>query len=344
MISECKRVLVIGALNVSPADRVIDRGALRSLQLIDERNAIRPLPFFDAWGEIGMSSLSWHPRDPFILYLASDCQVFKFCLRTQTYVRLDIDGLGDIHEMSVIGDKIWITNTRHDQIVGYDLRTGTVSDRVCLADLRSGALETPDCEPDSAVIDRFHCNQVFQSYDGNLCVLAHALSGRQLAKKVGKVVIKISAHDGGVADMTKHESHKLGLRSPHSVRLINGDYWVFDSARFKLSVFDREWNFIRAIDTRGFGRGGDLDAERGLYYAGVSATRKRYLGLLPGGESVPNMVQVFDTKTYAELGSIRIPNVEQILNVYCLDREVADALMDFAGRPPSRARAATREG
>ena len=118
----------------------------------------------------------------------------------------------------------------------------------------------------------------------------------------------------------------------------------FDSARFKLSVFDREWNFIRAIDTRGFGRGGDLDGRAGLYYAGVSATRKRYSACCPAAESVPNMVQVFDTNTYAELGSIRIPNVEQILNVYCLDRgggRRADGL-HAGGRPTVRA--ATREG
>jgi hypothetical protein len=330
LISENKRILVIGALNVNSADRALERAEVDTLQLIDNENAITPVRFFDAWGEMGMSSMCWIPEDPYTLYIASDCEVFRFCLRNKSYVRLDIDGLGDIHEISIIDDKLWITNTRYDQIVAYDLVAGTVSDWINLADFRPTEPEAPQTDQHSSVIDRFHCNQVFQDYQGNCHILAHALSGRQLVAKVGKVVVKISALDGGVSDITGSEKHALGLKAPHSVRLIDDNYWVFDSARFKLSVFDQQWNFIRSMDTRGFGRGGDLDSERGIYYAGVSATRKRYLGVLPGGDAIPNMVQVFDSRSYTELGCIQIPKVEQILNVYCLDRDVADKLLLLA--------------
>jgi hypothetical protein len=331
LVAPGKRILVIGALNVNPADRVLERDQLHSMQLIDEKNAVTPVTFFDAWGEMGMSSMCQHPRDPYTLYIASDSEVFKFCLSNKTYERLDIADLADIHEISIIGDKVWITNTRHDQIVGYDMLTGTVSDRINLDVFRAGAPEVGERDPHATVLDRFHCNQVFQGYEGGLKILAHALSGRQFAKRVGKVEIKISAYDGGVADLTRRQRHRLHLRSPHSVRLINDNYWVFDSARFMLSVFDRQWKLIRSMETRGFGRGGDRDTERGIYYAGVSATRKRYLGLLPGGDGAPNMVQAFDTNSYTELGSVRIPNIEQILNVYCLDRHVADALLNLGG-------------
>lgn len=212
LISDSKRILVIGALNVNPADRVLSRSDVRAVQLIDETNAITPLRFFDAYGKIGMSSMCWHPHDPFELYFASDTEVFKLCLRNESFERLEIPGLADIHEISAIGGKVWITNTRHDQIVGYDLRSGAVSDRIDLADFRPVAVDA-GVESHSMVIDRFHCNQVFQGYDGSLCVLVHALSGRQLARKVGKAVIKVSALDGGVAEILSNKRRRLRLRS-----------------------------------------------------------------------------------------------------------------------------------
>jgi len=72
-----------------------------------------------------------------------------------------------------------------------------------------------------------------------------------------------------------------------------------------------------------------MDTDRGIYYGGVSETRKRYLGLFPGGEAVPNMVQVFTVKDYKLAGSIKIPSIEQINNVYCLQKDVADLLLHF---------------
>lgn len=84
---------------------------------------------------------------------------------------------------------------------------------------------------------------------------------------------------------------------------------------------------LKSIDTKGFGRGGDLDNELGYYYAGVSETRKRYLGLFPGGEAVPNMVQIVSIKDYKIIKSIKIPYVEQLNNVYCISKDVADALL-----------------
>lgn len=329
LIAPNKRILVIGSLNANPADRAIDRNDIRSMQLIDDKNRITPIAFFNTWGELGMSSMCWHKNDPYTLYIASSSEVFRFSLKEKKHTVLDIPNLTDIHEISMIGNKIWISNTKHDEIVSYDIVADKVGERINLTDFKSNTPEEGEEEADVEVVDKFHCNLVFEGHEGDLYILVHHTSGRQLMKRIAQKFIK-SQGNGGVVDITKRKRYPLNFKAPHSVRLIDDNYWVFDSGHFELKVFDKQWNFLRSLDTKGFGRGGDLDTALNFYYAGVSETRKRYLGLFPGGEAVPNMVQVFDTKNYKQVGSIKIPNIEQINNVYCLDRDVADALMQFS--------------
>lgn len=329
LISADKRILVIGSLNANPADRAIDRKDIRSMQIIDDQQRITPVAFFNQWGELGMSSMCWHERDPYTLYLASSSEVFRFSLREKQYTKLDIPNLTDIHEISMIGNKVWISNTKHDEIVSYDIDADKVGERINLSDFKSNTPEEGEDEADVEVVDKFHCNLVFQGYEGDLYILVHHTSGRQLMKRIAQKFIK-SQGNGGVVNISTRKRYPLNFKAPHSVRRINNQYWVFDSGHFELKVFDRNWNFLRTLNTKGFGRGGDLDTGKGLYYGGVSETRKRYLGLFPGGEAVPNMVQVFRTSDYALLGSVQIPNIEQINNVYCLDKEVAEALMQFS--------------
>lgn len=329
LISADKRILVIGSLNANPADRAIDRNDIRSMQIIDDKGRITPVAFFNTWGELGMSSMCWHDSDLYTLYLASSSEVYRFSLRDKTYTRLEIPNLTDIHEISMIGNKVWISNTKHDEIVSYDIQADKVSERINLTDFKSNTPEEGEGEADVEVVDKFHCNLIFEGYEGDLYILVHHTSGRQLMKRIAQKFIK-SQGNGGVVDITRRKRYPLNFKAPHSVRRINDQYWVFDSGHFELKVFDKQWNFLRTMDTKGFGRGGDLDAGRGLYYAGVSETRKRYLGLFPGGEAVPNMVQVFQINDYKLIGSIKIPNIEQINNVYCLDKAVADAFMQFS--------------
>ena len=78
LISPERSILVIGSLNANPADRVISRNDIRSMQLINDKQEIVPVPFFNSWGELGMSSMCWHPDTPYVLYIASSTELFKF--------------------------------------------------------------------------------------------------------------------------------------------------------------------------------------------------------------------------------------------------------------------------
>ncbi len=323
-----KRILVIGSLNSNPADREITRSDVKTMQLIDDMNQVTAIGYFNGWGDLGMSSMTWHPDDPYTLYLASSSELFKFILKENKYEKLDIPNLTDIHEISMIGRHIWISNTKHDEIVSVDIDSNQVSERINLSDFKSNAPEEGEDEADVEVVDKFHCNLIFEGYDGDIYILVHHTSGRQLMKRIAQKFIK-SQGNGGVVNITKRKRYPLNFKAPHSVRKINNQYWAFDSGHFELKVFDKNWNFLRTIDTKGFGRGGDIDTTKNIYYGGVSETRKRYLGLFPGGEAVPNMVQVISIPDYKLIGSVKIPNIEQINNVYCLQKDVADLLLNF---------------
>lgn len=325
-LQDTNRLLVIGSLNANPADRVLNRDTIQSIQLINNKEEIISVPFFNTWGELGMSSMAPHPHDPFVLYFASSVAIFKFDLKHGTYVDLQIPNLTDIHEISIIGNGLWISNTKHDEIVCYDIIANKVSSRINLSDFKSTAPEEGEDADDVEVVDKFHCNLIFAGYDNDTYILVHHTSGRQLMKRIAQKFIK-SQGNGGVVNISNRKRYPLNLKAPHSVRQVNGNYWVFDSGHFELKVFDADWKFLKSIDTKGFGRGGDLDKELGYYYAGVSETRKRYLGLFPGGEAVPNMVQIVSIKDYKIIKSIKIPNVEQLNNVYCISQDVADALL-----------------
>lgn len=325
-LNQNNRLLVIGSLNANPADRVLTREQIKTIQLIDGSGVVTPIPFFNDWGELGMSSMASHPEHPYIIFFASSNAIFRFDLKSGEYKNLEIPNLTDIHEISIIGNELWISNTKHDEIVGFDIAANVISKRINLSDFKSSAPEEGEDADDVEVVDKFHCNLVFEGYDKDKYILVHHTSGRQLMKRIAQKFIK-SQGNGGVVNIHNHKRYPLNFKAPHSVRKVNGNYWVFDSGHFELKVFDQNWKFVKSIDTKGFGRGADMDVELGVYYGGVSETRKRYLGLFPGGEAVPNMVQIISIQDYKIIKTIQIPHVEQLNNVYCIKGEIAEALL-----------------
>ena len=45
---------------------------------------------------------------------------------------------------------------------------------------------------------------------------------------------------------------------------------------------------------------------------------------------MPNMIQVIDTSEYKIVDTVPVPGIEQINNVYCIDQDVADRLLQMA--------------
>jgi hypothetical protein len=339
LIHHDEAVLVLGALNADPQDRYLKRSQIRPVQLIDQQG-LRPVPCFDKLGELGVSSLAWHPKEPTTLYVTTGDDLRRIELAKKRISTLDVPRLKDVHEMTMVGDILWLANTGFDEIVAFDTLREHVSKRISLI-VRKTRLNTrahyTQVEDDEnlEVVEKFHSNQVFEGFDRELYVLVHHVSGRQLIRRVAQKVIK-NRGDGGVVGLSNSLAVPLGLKGPHTVRKIDGKYWVMDSGQATLNIYEPNWTLTEKLPTEGWGRGASLSERLQLFYAGISETRKRYLSLSTSrSEPTPNMVLVFSTRSKMLVGRIILSRIEQVNNVYLISREVARGLLDLE-RPSCR--------
>lgn len=124
--------------------------------------------------------------------------------------------IGDIHDIHFLGRLLWISNTEFDEGVAYDPDKKEVIRRVSLDEFRVKLDDIQDEEKFEKVTDRFHCNQVFQDYNGDLCVLIHTLNGWLFYRLLLEKFVKKQG-DGGIINLDKKEVIPLKLQSPHSI-------------------------------------------------------------------------------------------------------------------------------
>ncbi|GAB5408179.1 MAG: hypothetical protein BalsKO_05440 [Balneolaceae bacterium] len=311
-------VLVLGSQNSKEQDQELSRDQIRPVQILSKNGELKAIDFFNSWGSVGVSSFASHPEFKDELFVSVNEEIRRLNLITGEYNTLDITKLADIHDINFLGDTLWISNTEFDEAVEYDIRKNELVKRISLAEYRVDVNELEGEAED--IKDQFHCNQVFRDYEGNLCVLIHNITGWQYFRIVLEMLIRKQG-DGGVINLDEKEVLKLKLQSPHSVRKINNEYWIQDSSDKTTKIFDRNWKLKSSILTNGFGRGVDFSEEDGVAYIGISATRKRYLKVIPAGGKLDNRIMVVDISTKKEIQLISIPNIEQMDNVYILDQE-----------------------
>jgi hypothetical protein len=328
LLSAEEVLLVTGSQNANENDRYLDREQIRPVQLIID-NEVIPVPYFNEIGEFGVSSFAWDKENDGTIYFSAGETPYKLKLEEKLCQSLGISGLKDVHEIELINNELWMSNTGFDEAVSINLQEQDVSQRISLKML----LENNDIDfdytidqKDISVVEKFHCNQITTDYNDQLIALVHHTSGTQIIRKVANKLIK-NQGNGGVINLITGEYCDLKLKSPHSIRKITGNYWVFDSGNSRIHIYDKNWKLVKKIDTRGFGRGSDVLND--IVCVGISETRKRYLNLINSGEKVPNLIQFFSSSTGESLGEIVIPNIEQINNVYTIKRSMAVKLLNL---------------
>lgn len=339
-------LVVLGALNAHPRDRRLDRSEVRPVQVVFAEG-VRPVPFFDSWGQFGISSVSWRPERPEVLYFTTDCdtetgdELLKVDLREKRTTKLPVAELSDVHETAAVDGTLWISNTATDEAVAFDLDRGRVTRRVRLSVRGATPEVTIHAEDDGyrpEAADKFHCNQVFEGLDGNLYVLVHYAAGRQLVRRAANKLVKRQGN-GGVINLSTGRNVPLDLRQPHSVRVVGESYWVFDSGRFTINVYDAGWTLREKISSEGWGRGAGVSRRLGLFYAGVSAIRERYLDMVPNSQRSPNMVLPISIESGKPVGRVPLANLEQVNEVHVIQRRIALALIELqtptAGHDPA---------
>ena len=325
-LSSCDDYLLIcGGQNAKKQDRTLDRKEIKSVQLF-HKGEIRNIPFFDTWGELGISSMAFDPKNPLIMFFCNGLSLYRLDMLTMEVAKMSIN-LIDVHEMTIIDESLWIANTGDDEAVEFDVHRSCEVKRIKLDKFRKGQLvESGVDKQQGEAIDRFHFNQVFKGYDGNMYALVHHASGQQLVNRIAEKLIKKHGN-GGVVNLTTGEAIQLNLKAPHSVRMVDGDYWVFDSGATMARVYDEAWQLKASIPTKGWGRGAAISLSSGYFYAGISSTRKRYWSVTGSPNLTSCYVEVFNTESHDKVGELEIRNVEQISNLYTISAEQAQALL-----------------
>lgn len=322
------KILVLGSLCAHPEDRRMNRHSVITAQILFENNFI-PVSFYNGWGELGLSSIDWNVSDPLTLYITTGNDIIRHNIQTNSVYKYEIPNLKDVHEISIIDNSLWITNTAEDEIIEFDLKDTYIKQRIKLNELvkNKSPLSKIKYDPSSVVVDKFHCNQVIKAVDGYLYSLTHHVTGKQLIRQIAQKLLK-NHGSGGVINIGTGDLYKLKLKAPHNIRLVNNsEYWIFSSGDFRIKIYDLKWNYKRSIETKGWGRGAVVTPDRKYFFAGISATRRRYKSVIPIEKQVPNMIQIFSTTDNGEIASIKVPNVEQINNLYLLNDNQYNCLL-----------------
>ena len=321
-------ILVLGSINANLEDRCTARDKISPVQVIID-GQVKKVKYFQLWGEMGVSALTPIKDDWTSFFLTTGNDLFKINIdrdRGITTNCINIDNLKDVHEITLIDNILWLANTGYDEVIAYNINKQMAQERVRLEKFRSQNKISRVFNTDISEIDTFHCNQAFKGYDNFMYVLTHHASGRQLIKRIAKK-LKKQHGDGGVINIDTNEAYDLNLRGPHTVRKLNDQYWIFDSGSSTINIYDHSWKLLQKLPTKGWGRGADFSTNSGLYYAGISETRKRYREK-NSEAAIGNLVQVFSIKNLGCVGEIPIPDgIEQVNNVYVIPRQIASQLL-----------------
>jgi hypothetical protein len=329
VLQENDIILVFGSMNANADDRSHTREEIRTLQFIDHRYQLQSTNLFQQWGELGLSSMVFLPDSQSKFFITTGRNLFLIDFDTEWVVKpIDIPKLRGVHELSIIKNLLWISNTYYDEVIAYDYQKGEVKQRFKLTPGKIDTLDEASIDPEDVIrVNKFHCNQIFESYEGDEYLLVHHVTGEQIVKKVAQKLVK-SQGGGGVLSVDTRERHKLRMKAPHSVRLVEGNYWVFDSGHGELAVFDKNWKPVDRLDLAGWGRGGCYLPHSQVFFAGISAPRRRYLKFLDTSPK-RNKVMAIDSQKMSILKTWELTGVEQVNNLYYVNRKFLNQLQNI---------------
>ena len=313
MFDESLCLVVVGSQAANAADRTLARSEIQSVQAIRNDGTVTHCRFFDDVGAFGVASLCLDVAAR-RLYYSGGTDLCSLDLSSGIKTDLGVPGLIDVHEMELIDGKIYVGNTGSDELVIFDPASGEVTRQHI-----TGA-GSPDA-------DRHHLNQVMRAADGELYGLVHHVDGKQVLRQMAARALK-SQGNGGVIRLSDGKRFPLRLHAPHTVTVVDGNNWVFDSAQAYIRIFDPNWNAAGAIPTAGWGRGAALlsGGERTLYAVCLSNIRRRYLHLFKNPEAFVNGVELIDVNTQKQVYKRELAQIEQVNNVYFYPAELLSVI------------------
>lgn len=322
-------LVVVGSENWEAYDRSLGRGHIRCVQLMTRELTVH-VPQFDRLGAHGLRDIVVLPGGERVALSTGD-EIVDVDLRDGRLAVWPLADIGDVHQLTVIDDRVVVANTRHDEIVVAST-SGRLLQRRSLASFRhrrsraihhdrplGGLFPRADTGHD----DHFHVNEAFTGHDDHLCVLVHYIDGFRPTRSLARLLLGHGA--GGVIDLDDGGVHPLALHAPHSARWTGSNYVVLNSGRHELVVYQPNWVPFVRLPVDGWGRGLDVDVQRERMFLATSAIRSRYITELAQGSG--NAVVAIDTRLWKLVGERPVSGVEQIWAVRLIPLAVAESLL-----------------
>jgi hypothetical protein len=273
MVFTKENLIVFGAPNANINDRFLSRDEVITVQYLNSEMEFKSIPYFSSIGKFGISSICWEEGNPLVIFYTTGVELYRLELRTGECKMLPISYLRDVHEIVVYDDIVWLSNTYYDELVGFSLSENKEVRRIKLNGCQNNIEEIINRQEiilEENHKSKFHTNQVFKAYDDELYALVHHVDGKQLIRRVAQKLLK-NQGNGGVLNLANGKTQRLKLKAPHTVRLIKGNYWIFDSGHAQLNVYNKDWELIKEISMAGWGRGGLFYINENLFFAGFSS-------------------------------------------------------------------------
>jgi len=295
-------VLVCGSANWNKEDRYLSPDQLHPVVVRSGGQTV-VCEWFDQFKNPGVGAILFDSESSFLMTTGFD--LIRVDTATGVIEELTVDGLNDVHELTMDGDHILVSNTGTDEVLALTRSTGEVI-RYDLDDFRVKSATK------SVLFARghFHLNQAFRTPSDELLVLAHHTDGYRAEIKKKNLLVRHGS--GGIVNVETGWRKNLGLRAPHSVRLVDKDWMVVDSGRSEMVSFDLDWNELSREPLSGFGRG--VAITEGVIYVGISAIRRRYAAA--GDNSQSGLDCIDQLSRLREF--IPLPMMEQVNSVVAL--------------------------
>lgn len=129
-------LLVLGSQNAKEEDQKLMRSEVRPVQILSKDGALKPVSFFNDWGKVGVSSIAWDERFPEELFVSINDEIRRLNVQTKQFETLELEPIGDLHDIHFLGDLLWISNTEYDEALAYDPVKREVVQRYSLSDFR----------------------------------------------------------------------------------------------------------------------------------------------------------------------------------------------------------------
>ncbi len=314
-------LLVSGSANWQRQDRYLPTEGIEPLQVVNE-SGVTPCPAFGVFRNVGVSCIVPLPDGESVVFTTGADLVRLWPSRGRTE-RVHVEGLRDVHELTVEAESLLVANTGNDEVVELDLDDLSVRRRISVSGFRASSARPLFGHG----LESFHLNQAFADRSGRVMGLVHHTGGFRLFSHAQR---KLTGHgSGGIIDVERGWRRDLRLHAPHSIRRWGDGWIVLNSGRGELIELAHDFSPTGIVPLHGWPRGIAVPSDESGAFVGISGIRRRYAR--PGDSTWTGLAAL--SREHGGAWSLELTRIEQVNAVHLCSVALAEALINLPSIP-----------